>query len=325
MNTISVLNKGGLSVSITVGNRFKQYDVYLQNRITEVDVTVRTLSIKLAFSVQSKSHTVSPTHGWSVMRAAAGLMDAEHVVPVPMLSDMVKRIAAPVTIFLDTAKSQVDAAGNTAESMQLQPNIRHKTTANLQVGLVRSPQAESDIPLSTTIQAEERAVDAANVGLEKIHIIPKMLISVDGKCPIDMDPSFTTSSTFQGIDALVRMAVTAEPDRSNLTTDMVPIDADRGNALWVDTSQSGGSRMEAAAEKLPRQTILAEKKTHTTSGAATVTLPSQEVSAVKSIGITTGCSLDIGWLPPVWVDGGLWIRQVHDDPIQQDNGALEVT
>ena len=34
---------------------------------------------------------------------------------------------------------------------------------------------------------------------------------------------------------------------------------------------------------------------------------------------------DTAWLPPVWVNGGLWIRQVHDDPVQRDNGDLEVT
>lgn len=34
---------------------------------------------------------------------------------------------------------------------------------------------------------------------------------------------------------------------------------------------------------------------------------------------------DTCWLSPVCVNGGLWIRQVHDNPVQRENGDLELT
>lgn len=34
--------------------------------------------------------------------------------------------------------------------------------------------------------------------------------------------------------------------------------------------------------------------------------------------------LDTAWYPPVMVDGGLYIRQVYEDPVQNENGELEV-
>lgn len=47
-------------------------------------------------------------------------------------------------------------------------------------------------------------------------------------------------------------------------------------------------------------------------------------SAVASVPYTT-ISVPSGWDFPIRVDGGLWIRQVHDDPVTRDDGSLEVT
>lgn len=38
---------------------------------------------------------------------------------------------------------------------------------------------------------------------------------------------------------------------------------------------------------------------------------------------TVSCEFDTGWLPPVWVNGGLWIRQAHTINVRED-GSLEV-
>lgn len=41
------------------------------------------------------------------------------------------------------------------------------------------------------------------------------------------------------------------------------------------------------------------------------------------IGSIVHCALDTGWLPPVWINGGLWIRQAYAIT-QNENGSLEV-
>lgn len=52
--------------------------------------------------------------------------------------------------------------------------------------------------------------------------------------------------------------------------------------------------------------------------------PSSPITAAKVCTASVKCALDTGWLPPVWVDGGLWIRQVYD-AVQNEDGSLEVS
>lgn len=48
------------------------------------------------------------------------------------------------------------------------------------------------------------------------------------------------------------------------------------------------------------------------------------VQAGKSAWTSVACSLDTAWLPPVWVDGGLFIRQVRQATVLED-GSLDLT
>lgn len=43
-----------------------------------------------------------------------------------------------------------------------------------------------------------------------------------------------------------------------------------------------------------------------------------------SSGITVACTVDSAWYPPEWINGGLYLRQVYEDPVQNENGELEV-
>lgn len=48
-------------------------------------------------------------------------------------------------------------------------------------------------------------------------------------------------------------------------------------------------------------------------------------SAEHSAPVCYVCEFAGGWENPIWVDNGLWIRQVHDDPTINDNGELVIT
>ena len=48
------------------------------------------------------------------------------------------------------------------------------------------------------------------------------------------------------------------------------------------------------------------------------------ISAEHNSVSSTACVLDTGWYPPALVDGGLFVRQVYDRPVQKENGTLEV-
>lgn len=49
-----------------------------------------------------------------------------------------------------------------------------------------------------------------------------------------------------------------------------------------------------------------------------------EMAVRQGSGTNAAVSLDTAWYTPVFVDGGLYLRQVYDDPVQNENGELEV-
>lgn len=85
------------------------------------------------------------------------------------------------------------------------------------------------------------------------------------------------------------------------TTDTAPT-LTAGEAVAVEPEALAKSKARPAAVKI--------KSTATTA-------KSTSKSAVV-------CTLASAWLPPVWVDGGLHIRQVHDVPVQNENGELVI-
>ena len=48
------------------------------------------------------------------------------------------------------------------------------------------------------------------------------------------------------------------------------------------------------------------------------------VGVANNSGVTVVCSIGTAWLPPVWIDGGLWIRQTQNVS-QTENGELVIT
>lgn len=87
----------------------------------------------------------------------------------------------------------------------------------------------------------------------------------------------------------------------------------------------GSSAQAEPTKGLPRR-IYANL---TGSSALAAELAKQQPARIESVGrsvATAICSaVDTGWLTPKWINGGLWIRQVHDAPVQRENGELEVT
>lgn len=99
-----------------------------------------------------------------------------------------------------------------------------------------------------------------------------------------------------------------------------------GLPLHMNAAAVSGSAAQAETQKgLPRR-IYANLTGISTPA---VELAKQQPARIESVGrsvATAICSaVDTGWLTPKWINGGLWIRQVHDDPVQRENGELEVT
>ena len=78
----------------------------------------------------------------------------------------------------------------------------------------------------------------------------------------------------------------------------------------------------------PTETLHVEAKERVTMSTDTVVTAGQATRVLfagSSVVPYTRVTIYSAWAPPIWVDGGLWIRQVHDDPVQNEDGSLEVT
>ena len=100
----------------------------------------------------------------------------------------------------------------------------------------------------------------------------------------------------------------------------------RGLPLHTAAARVSGSAARAETQKgLPRHV----SANLTGNSAASAVLAKQKPTRIECAGrsvATVICpAVDTGWLTPKWVSGGLWIRQVHDAPVQRENGELEVT
>lgn len=194
-----------------------------------------------------------------------------------------------------------------------------------QIDLRESAHSASDVLIPAQVQAAGQVRAIENVAPENIRTAARAQAFVEGKRRIQADAGIQAATAFPKTDMLAHGAALAYPEPIGAVSTVRPVETGQGQALRTDAKQSIFSRATASANSLPRQLAGAEKKTYTISSTAAGTLRSRDVSAEKSTGITAACALDLAWLPQVLVDGGLWLRQVYDDPVLLENGALEVT
>lgn len=109
-----------------------------------------------------------------------------------------------------------------------------------------------------------------------------------------------TSETARDVRLIVGRVRPGWAERKSTTNPAPALKTDE--VMAVEVESLAGTKTQTAAVKIA-STITGAKST--------------SKSAVV-------CTLASGWLPPVWVDGGLHIRQVHDVPVRNENGELVI-
>ena len=87
----------------------------------------------------------------------------------------------------------------------------------------------------------------------------------------------------------------------------------------------GSSTQAEPTKGLPRRIYASLTGSSDTAAELAKQQPAWVESTGRSVATAICSAVDTGWLTPKWVSGGLWIRQVHDDPVQRENGELEIT
>lgn len=99
-----------------------------------------------------------------------------------------------------------------------------------------------------------------------------------------------------------------------------------GLPLHMDAAAVSGSAARAETQKgLPRHVSANLTGNSAASAVLAKQKPARIECACRSVATVICPAVDTGWLTPKWVSSGLWIRQVHDAPVQRENGELEVT
>ena len=95
----------------------------------------------------------------------------------------------------------------------------------------------------------------------------------------------------------------------------------RTRPMWSELRSL--SKVLLEPDVLPEQVVTAEQITRTSAQTLIRPAPPAGITAVGRSITVFRAALDTAWLPPVWVDGGLWIRQAHTIARHED-GSLEV-
>lgn len=91
------------------------------------------------------------------------------------------------------------------------------------------------------------------------------------------------------------------------------------NAIAKTISETSTVRGEAADfESVPQIA-------YTVPGAEMQRAQSLSAAVNNTANTSSECATVIGWILPIWIDGGLWIQQVYDTPTVNENGELVIT
>lgn len=94
--------------------------------------------------------------------------------------------------------------------------------------------------------------------------------------------------------------------------------------MRLSANQTSGISRELSIVKGRPRPAWAEKKTETSANITPETTPSASVGAAQNSEILLGCTIGTAWEPPIWHNGGLWIRQARTIKILPD-GSMDLS
>lgn len=143
--------------------------------------------------------------------------------------------------------------------------------------------------------------------------------------PVYVEADKQNNSTTQH-DTTVRSGPAAPVSGSDCTKTCGGGTVRAAGTLRVKSKEIARSNVQTTVR--PTETLRVKAKecvTTPTDAVVTTGQSARVLFAGSSVVPYTKVTIYSAWEPPIWVDGGLWIRQVHDDPVQNEDGSLEVT
>ena len=168
-----------------------------------------------------------------------------------------------------------------------------------------SAPAELEMPdIRSMAAADAMAIKRQNIAHISALRLSDTVSMPDAKTGESVLASMGCMTAHPSMDAEIRHAFPLHTAAARVSGSAAQAEPQKGLPRHVSANLTGNSAASA---------VLAKQK------------PARIECASRSVATVICPAVDTGWLTPKWVSGGLWIRQVHDDPVQRENGELEIT
>lgn len=138
----------------------------------------------------------------------------------------------------------------------------------------------------------------------------------------ESDEILQGSTTKLGLGAVLANSIRTETSKINRSTTSVELIKTRVKWVWPEHLSKSETRVETQLEE--SVSVEPKQPSKVIASATIAPKPPSGIESGQLSGVACRVSLDTAWLPPVWVDGGLWIRQAYS-VVQNEDGSLEVT
>lgn len=237
---------------------------------------------------------------------------------------------------------QIEAEALSRPAAHVEVEHISTTTASAEVRAAQGAPMDVQRKSSTQISAEARVGKVVEMSAEvKNHT----LISAEGhpRLALPMEAGVLMGSK---ASAEVIAAQYVETGAEVLSASLAEAQVETPLSLPVEAEVKTGTACEAEMllmEPLPMEAgvlmgslaeaeLVQQRSRPLVSRVLSATSISAEADTVKPLyleakhlaGTLVNCKIDTAWYPPIWVDGGLWIRQSHS-VTQNENGELVIT
>lgn len=259
-----------------------------------------------------------------LMRGTASIGDGEALMLSRNLIDLDLRVRPAVHGIVNQASGT-----NKSPGMRVQPgarvhaNLRSLTTRTVQAITKAAMVTSTDVPMSSQLSAAGRSREKLILEPQGLLMPALVYAQMEHNRMAELSGFYLDIQTKCSIEALVRLCLQTESqllmpvDTAASMIQKLPLPTD-GKVLIpaLETAEATKSRVKEMRPTVKSSTVTSIKfympQLHYLEVAHNSTIRNKSV-------------LDTGWLPPVWLNDGLYIRQVHNTPVQRDDGSLEVT
>lgn len=257
-----------------------------------------------------------------IMRGTAMLEEVELMHNASLLLD-VEAVAGIGASAETEQKCSTQVSVDVQSALGVQLEAEHNASSCVSVAVEQAKALPMSCAVNIPVQVKVEGTAKPGLPLEpkKIQMFSQVSVEVETTRCTEMEVEQNSASIVQAeAESVPSLPLDTEvPSKSTVSAEV-----NRAEALPIEPIHVHSSTL-VEAELVQRPPLAMESKV--ISGAqvevsvdCVQTVPVEVASLPTSL---VSCEIGTAWLPPVWVNGGLWIRQAHTINVRED-GSLEV-